>query len=93
VAGASESGLPTVEIHFQTDAKKYFRMLEDYFQQVRKYDMFLNYPALDLDRLYIRGYADASFGMNVDGSSLLYSAGLIRNDVRLIVLLRCAVVI
>jgi hypothetical protein len=52
-----------------TEQHKYFRMLEDCFQQVRKYDMFLNYPALDLDSLYIRGYADASFGMNVDGSS------------------------
>jgi hypothetical protein len=31
--------------------------------------MFPNYPALDLDSLYIRGYSDASFGMNVDGSS------------------------
>jgi hypothetical protein len=31
--------------------------------------MFLNYPALDLDSLYIRGYAATSFGMNVDGSS------------------------
>jgi hypothetical protein len=31
--------------------------------------MFLNYPALDLDSLYIRGYADASFGMNVDRGS------------------------
>jgi hypothetical protein len=57
------------EQHFRTDAKKYFRMLEDCFQQVRKYDIFLNYPALDQDSLYIRGYADASFGMNVDGSS------------------------
>jgi hypothetical protein len=57
------------EQHFRTDAKKYFRMLEDCFQQVRKYDMFLNYPALALDSLYIRGYADASFGKNVDGSS------------------------
>jgi hypothetical protein len=55
--------------HFRTDAKKYFRMLQDYFQQFRMYDMFLNYPALDLDSLYIRGYADASFGNNVDGSS------------------------
>jgi hypothetical protein len=44
-------------------------MLEDCFQQVRKYDIFLNYPALDLGGLYIRGYADASFAMNVDGSS------------------------
>jgi hypothetical protein len=57
------------EQHFRTDAKKYFRMLEDCFQQVQKYDMFLNYLALDLDSLYIRGYADASVGMNVDGSS------------------------
>jgi hypothetical protein len=44
-------------------------MFEDCFQQLRKYDMFLNYPALDLDSLYIRGYADARFGINVDGSS------------------------
>jgi hypothetical protein len=34
-----------------------------------KYDMFLNYPTLDLDSLYIRGYANASFGMTVDCSS------------------------
>jgi hypothetical protein len=92
VAGESESGHPAVEIHFQTDAKKYFRILGDCFQQVREYDMFLNYPALDLDSLYIREYADGSFGMNVDGSSLLYSAGLVRNDMRQIVLLRCTVV-
>jgi hypothetical protein len=92
VAGESESGLSAVEIHFQTDAKKYFQNLGDCFQQVRKYDMFLNYSALDLDSLYIREYADASFGMNVGGCSLLYSAGLIRNDVRQIVLLRCTVV-
>jgi hypothetical protein len=57
------------EQHFRTDAKENFQMLEDCFQQVRKYDMFLDYPALDLDSLYIRGYADASFGMNADGSS------------------------
>jgi hypothetical protein len=57
------------EQNFRTDAKKYFLMLEDCFQQVQKYDIFLKYPALDLDSLYIRGYADASFGMNVDGSS------------------------
>jgi hypothetical protein len=57
------------EQHFRTDAKKYFRLLEDCFQQVQKYDIFLKYPALDLDSLYIRGYGDASFGMNVDGSS------------------------
>jgi hypothetical protein len=43
-------------------------MLEDFCQQVRKYGNFLSYPELDLDSLYIRGYADASFGMNVDGS-------------------------
>jgi hypothetical protein len=40
--------------HFRTDAKKHFRMLEDYFQQFRMYDMFLNYPALDLDSPWIR---------------------------------------
>jgi hypothetical protein len=57
------------EQHFRTDAKTYFRMLEDCFQQVQKHDIFLKYPALDLDSLYIRGYADASFGMNIDGSS------------------------
>jgi hypothetical protein len=57
------------EQHLRTDAIEYFRILEDCFQQVRKYRMFLNYPALDLDSLYIRGYADANFGMNVDGSS------------------------
>jgi hypothetical protein len=57
------------EYHFRTNAKKSFRMLEDCFQQVQKYDICLNYPALDLDNLYIRGYTDASFGMNVDGSS------------------------
>jgi Reverse transcriptase (RNA-dependent DNA polymerase) len=56
------------EQHFRTDAQKYFRMLEDGFQQVRKYDMFLDYPALDLDSLYVCGYADVSFGMIVDGS-------------------------
>jgi hypothetical protein len=44
-------------------------MLEDFFQQVHTYGMFLNYPALALDSLYIRGYADAIFGKNVDGSS------------------------
>jgi hypothetical protein len=37
------------EQSFRTDAKKYFRMLEDCFQQVWMYDMFLNYPALDLE--------------------------------------------
>jgi hypothetical protein len=57
------------EQHFRTDAKKYFRKLEDCFQHVQTYDIFLKYPALDLDSLYIRGYTDASFGMNVDGSS------------------------
>jgi hypothetical protein len=36
-------------------------MLEDCFQQVQKHEMFLNYPALDLDSPYIRGYADAIF--------------------------------
>jgi hypothetical protein len=40
--------------------------LEDWFQQGQKYDIFLNYPALDLDSLYICGHADASFGVNVD---------------------------
>jgi hypothetical protein len=56
------------EQHFQTDAKKYFRMLEDRFQHVQMYDIFLNYPAHQ-DSLYIRGCVDASFGMSVDSSS------------------------
>jgi hypothetical protein len=44
-------------------------MLEDLFQYIKKDDVSLHYPTLDLNSLYIRGYADASFGMNVDGSS------------------------
>jgi hypothetical protein len=49
-------------------------MLDGFFKYVQKYDVFLHYPELDMDSLYVRGYADASFGMNVDGSTKLVIA-------------------
>jgi hypothetical protein len=57
------------EQQFRTDEKYCFRVLEDCSLYVQKYEVSGNYPALDLDSLYFRGYADASFGMSVDVSS------------------------
>jgi hypothetical protein len=57
------------EQHFWTDARSILnaRGLFSTSTEVLRY--FLNYPALDLDSLYIRRYTDVSFGMNVDRSS------------------------
>lgn len=59
------------EKQFQENPRSNFKLLEDTLGRLTKIKYRLKYPKLDIDSLFIRIYADASFGTNSDGSSQL----------------------
>lgn len=69
-ARVAKSAQVTIDQFLQDPAGK-FQLLEDTLKQLRTFKYRLKYPKLDKDSLFIRTYADASFGTNSDGTSQL----------------------
>lgn len=59
------------EKQFENEPEVHFESMRKATQQLRNFRYKLRYQDLDQESLYIRTYADASFGTNSDGSSQL----------------------